>query len=180
MRTAGKLTAYNASFLSTGTEESKKYFFITICFLTTTPVCSYITILYGYSLWVQKFTNPNRTRISSFCQKKSEQAYHKLEGTFKFMTVSTVQRYNRRGIQKYEYLQMGWKSLGQFCLPPLPLPRSSQSANWQGNFSEITWYSGTYSNLHFDVIALTARLICFRQSKQETTNSGGMRFFPEG
>jgi hypothetical protein len=44
----------------------------------------------------------------------------------------------------------GMGIFGTLLSPPLPPP----SMCWQGDFSEIPWCSGTYTNLHFDAIAL--------------------------
>jgi len=92
--------------------------------------------------------------MSFFYKKKSEQAHHKPEGMFKFMAVTSVQgkivvAFSNMNICKWD------ANLWDVVFSPSPPPPP----------------------LYFEAIALTAMPICFRHNMEETTNSGGMRFF---
>lgn len=178
MRAAGKVRRYHAWFLTTRTEENKTHFFNTVCFVTTTrgaQGCSHIIIIYGHSSWVVKVTNPDRPRISPFYQKKKNQNKPSISRKL----CSNLWQSLLRRVQSSWHSQIWTSAKGVeifgTLLPPLP-PKSS---NWQGDLSEIPWYSATYSNLHFDAVALTASPICLRHTMDETTNGGSKRFFQE-
>jgi hypothetical protein len=130
-------------------EKSKTYFFTTNCFLTTTCVaqfCTQIIVfccehnLRGMNLRIQTGHDWTPT-------KKKVKAYHKPEGMFKFMTVTSV-----CGKIVLAFTNMNISQwVGNLWYIVVPPSHLLQSANWKGDFSEIPWFSGKYSNLNFEV-----------------------------